>query len=108
METDDRRTSQRLSASLPGQIETSEGKQTIAITRDVSAGGFLMFSRRTLAVGDMVKLTVVLHEKEHHVTGRVLRQERLAPGESTVWRTTVAIAVDDPAQMQTLLSVLSP
>jgi hypothetical protein len=107
-ETDDRRTSQRLPASLPGQIETSEGKQTIAITRDVSAGGFLMLSRRTLAVGDTVKLTVVLHQKEHHVTGRVVRQDRLEPGESTVWRTKVAIAVDDAAVMQQLLAVLSP
>ena len=106
--TDDRRASQRLNASLPGQIETSEGKQTIAITRDVSAGGFLMFSRRTLAVGDTIKLTVVLHQKEHHVTGHVVRQERLEPGESTVWRTKVAIAVDDAAVMQQLLSVLAP
>jgi hypothetical protein len=69
-----------------------------------------MFSRRTLAVGDSIKLMVVLHQKEHHVTGRVLRQERLEPGESTVWRTKVAIAVDvdDAAVMQQLLAVLSP
>jgi PilZ domain len=105
--TDDRRSSQRLPASLPGQIETAEGKQGIAITRDVSAGGFQLFSRRTLAVGEVVKLTVVLRSVEHHLTGRVIRQEVLAPGESQIWRTKVAIAVDDHAIMQQLVAALS-
>jgi PilZ domain len=104
--TDDRRSSQRLPASLPGQIETAEGKQGIAITRDVSAGGFLLYSRRTLAIGDHVKLTVVLREIEHHLTGKVVRQDQLAPGESTIWRMTVAIAVDDPDEMKQLVSAL--
>jgi len=104
--TDDRRSSQRLPASLPGQIETAEGKQGIAITRDVSAGGFLLYSRRTLALGDHVKLTVVLREIEHHMTGKVVRQEQLAPGESTIWRHQVAIAVDDPDEMRQLVTAL--
>ena len=103
---DDRRSSQRLPASLPGQIETAEGKQGIAITRDVSAGGFLLYSRRTLALGDHVKLTVVLREIEHHVTGKVVRQEQLQPGESTIWRHQVAIAVDDPDEMKQLVTAL--
>ena len=105
--TDDRRSSTRLAASLPGQIETAEGKQGIAITRDVSASGFLLYSRRTLALGDHVKLTVVLREIEHHVTGKVVRQEQLAPGESTIWRHQVAIAVDDPDEMKQLVTALS-
>ena len=104
--SDDRRSSQRLPASLPGQIETAEGKQGIAITRDVSAGGFLLYSRRTLALGDHVKLTVVLREIEHHLTGKVVRQEQLAPGESTIWRHQVAIAVDDPDEMKQLVTAL--
>jgi len=105
--TDERRTSQRVSASLPGQLETAEGKQGIAITRDVSAGGFLLLSRRSHAVGETVKLMLMAHDVEHHVTGRVVRQEMLAPGESTLWRTKVAIAVDDADVMQTLLAALS-
>jgi hypothetical protein len=105
--TDERRASDRVNASLPGQIETEQGKQSIAITRDVSAGGLLLFSRRSHAVGEAVRLTLVLRGQEHHVTGRVLRQEMLAPGESTLWRTKVAISVDDPAMMEQLLSVLS-
>ena len=106
--TDDRRSSQRLAASLPGQIETAEGKQSIAISRDVSAGGFLMLARHRLAIGETVTLTIVAKTVEQHVTGRVVRQELLAPGESTVWRTKVAIAVDDEAAMQQLLAVLGP
>jgi len=104
----DRRTSHRLPASLPGQIETAEGKQGIAISRDVSAGGFLMLARHRLAIGEAVKLTIVAKHVEQHVTGRVVRQELLEPGESTVWRTKVAIAVDDAAAMQQLLAVLGP
>ena len=102
----DRRTSHRLPASLPGQIETAEGKQGIAISRDVSAGGFLMLARHRLAIGETVKLIVVANNVEHQLTGKVVRQELLAPGESTIWRTKVAIAVDDPAVMQTLVSAL--
>ena len=105
--TDDRRSSKRLPASLPGQIETAEGKQGIAITRDVSAGGFSLLSRRTLPVGDTVKLTVVVKGQEHRVTGRVIRQEMLEPGESTIWRTKVAIVVEDHALMQSLFAELS-
>jgi hypothetical protein len=104
--TDDRRSSQRLPASLPGQIETAEGKQGIAITRDVSAGGFLLYARRTLALGDHIKLTVMLREVEHHLTGKVVRQEQLAPGESTIWRLKVAIAVDDEDEMTQLVAEL--
>ncbi len=105
--TDERRSSERVSASLPGQIETSEGKQGIAITRDVSASGLLLFSRRSHAVGETVKLTLVLHGVEHQVAGRVVRQSRLEPGESTLWRTKVAIVVDDATVMKTLLAALS-
>jgi len=105
--TDERRSSQRLSASLPGQLESESGKQTIAITRDVSEGGFLLFSRRSLVIGEAVRLTLVLRELEHHVVGRVVREERLAPGESTLWRTKVAIVVDDDAVMKQLIAALS-
>ena len=105
--TDERRSSRRVNAALPGQIETTEGKQGIAITRDVSASGLLLFSRRSLTVGEVVKLTLVFHEQEHHVTARVLRQEQLAPGESTLWRTKVALTVDDAAVMKQLLAALS-
>lgn len=105
--TDERRSSRRVNASLPGQLETEQGKQGIAITRDVSAGGLLLFSRRSHAVGEVVKLTLVLHEQEHHLTARVLRQEMLAPGESTLWRTKVALVVDDEVVMKQLLDALS-
>lgn len=105
--TDERRSSQRINASLPGQIETDAGKQGIAITRDVSEGGLLLFSRRSHAVGETVWLMLVLQQREHRVTGRVVREERLAPGESTLWRTKVAIVVDDAAVMKKLLAALS-
>ena len=65
-----------------------------------------MLSQRTLPVGEMLEVTVVLEGVEHRVTGRVVRQEPLAPGESTIWRTKVAIAVADHAVMQKLFGAL--
>jgi hypothetical protein len=88
-------------------METSEGKQSIAITRDVSSGGFLLLSRRRHVVGDTIKLMVRVKDEDHHLVGRVVREEKLGPDESTVWRTKVAIAVDNESVMQTLVTALS-
>lgn len=100
--TDERRASPRLSASLAGEIETPEGKSSIAISRDVSPGGLLVFARSRLAAGTRIKLTVVYKAEQMKLEGSVLRCEELEPGASTLWRTTVAIAIDaeDPVLAQ--------
>jgi CRISPR/Cas system CSM-associated protein Csm3 (group 7 of RAMP superfamily) len=92
--TDERRGSPRLAASLAGEIETSEGKSSIAISRDVSPGGLMIFSRSRLAAGTRVKMKVVFQGETQELEGDVLRCEELEPGSSTLWRTRVAIAVD--------------
>lgn len=92
--SDERRGSPRLAASLAGELETPEGKTSIAISRDIAAGGLLVFARSRLAAGDPIKLTVVFQGEQLKLEGSVLRCEELEPGSSTLWRTKIAIVVD--------------
>jgi hypothetical protein len=90
---EDRRAAPRQEAYLSAALETSQGESTIAITRDISSTGLLILTRVSLAIGEVIKLTVVLDESEQPLSGKVVRQERLEPHE--LWRYKVAIAVDD-------------
>jgi hypothetical protein len=89
--TDERRTSPRHTAYLAGELESDEGRSSIAITRDVGAGGLLLFTRLRNC-GEAVKLTVVHGGKKLQVTGKVVREERVE--DSELWRTKLAISVD--------------
>ena len=103
--TDERRGSQRHNASFAGEIETPEGQQKIAITRDVSANGLLLLTRtQQLTVGEAVKLRVMFEHQEVHVSGRVVRQEPLGVEESTLWRTKVAITLDPSPEFEGLMA----
>ena len=92
--TDERRSSTRHQASLAGELESAQGKSAIAITRDVSAGGLLVFTRLRLDVGVPVKIMVLYKDEQVSFSGTVLREQALTPNESTLWRTKVAIGVD--------------
>ena len=92
--TDERRASPRHTAHLAGELETSQGKSAIAITKDVSAGGLLIFTRMRLEVGTPVKLLVLWQDEQITLTGSVLREQGVDPHESTLWRSKVAIGID--------------
>jgi hypothetical protein len=92
--TDERRASPRHTAHLAGELESSQGTSAIAITRDVSAGGILIFTRLRLEVGAAIKLVVLWREEKLTLSGTVLREQAVEPSESTLWRSKVAIAID--------------
>jgi hypothetical protein len=94
---EDRRASPRHEAYVSAALETSQGQSTIAITRDISAGGLLILTRLPLEIGEAVKLTAALGESQHTLSGKVVRQEGLEPHE--LWRYKAALSVDaaDPA-----------
>lgn len=95
--SDERRGSVRYSVYFAGELETAEGKSSIAITRDVSEHGLLLLSRRTLAIGDAVSLQVIWDGEKVTLRGKVVRLEPLEPGESDLWRTKVGLDLtDDP------------
>jgi hypothetical protein len=81
-------------AHLAGELESTEGRSAIAITRDVSAGGLLIFTRVRLEVGAPVKLLVLWKDEQLVLSGTVLREQAVEPNESTLWRSKVAIGID--------------
>jgi hypothetical protein len=94
---EDRRTSPRHEAYVSAWLEASQGRSTIAITRDISSAGLLILTRIPLEVGEEVTLTAALGDAQHMLSGTVVRQEDLEPHE--LWRYKAALAVDeaDPA-----------
>jgi hypothetical protein len=105
---EERRGSPRVPASLAGEIETPEGKSSIAISRDVAAGGLLVFARKHLESGTRLKITVVYNAQQLKLEGTVLRCEDLDVGTSTLWRTRVAIGVDpDDAVLAQLYAAIA-
>jgi len=99
---EERRSTPRQEAYVPATLETLQGRQAIAITRDISSKGLSILTRLDLAVGDAVKLTVTLAGSERTLSGKVVRREELESHE--LWRHKLALIVDgaDPvlAQLQ--------
>jgi hypothetical protein len=104
--TEDRRAAPRQEAYVSAALETSQGRSTIAITRDISSTGLLILTRVSLGVGDVIKLTVALDGSQHTLSGKVVRVEDMEPHE--LWRRKVALVVDgaDPvlARLQATLA----
>ena len=93
---------------MAGEIETPEGKSSIAISRDVAAAGLLVFARKSLEAGTRLKITVVYNGEQLKLEGSVLRCEDLEIGASTLWRTRVAIGVDpDDAVLSKLYAAIA-
>src|SRR5512143_444968 len=108
MVTDERRGSPRITAYYAGEMETAEGRHGIAITRDISAGGLLVLSRRTHAVGDTVSLSVICDGETIPLRGKVVRLQDLDPGESELYRCKVALAMDHDGGLAKLYQKLAP
>lgn len=95
--SDERRAAERHAAYVGAEIDTGDGPVRAAITRDGSATGVLLLTRADLEVGQSVKLNVFLVEgTTRMVTGKVARQEPLDTQENSLWRTKVAIVLDEP------------
>jgi len=106
--TEERRGSPRITAYYAGELETAEGRHGIAITRDVSAAGLLVLSRRTHAIGDTVSLSVICDGETIALKGKVVRLQELEPGESELYRCKVALSVDPTDGLAKLYKKLAP
>jgi hypothetical protein len=85
-----------LIAHLAAELDRGDHSRTaIAITRDVGAGGLLVLTRASVVVGQSVKVKVSLGDLgTRTIEGKVVREEELEPGDSTLYRMKVAIACD--------------
>ncbi len=95
--SDERRVSPRHPAYIGAEIDTGDGPVKAAITHDGSATGILLLTRATLAVGQQVKIAVFFVEGESQsMSGKVVRRDPLDSEENTLWRSKVAVALDEP------------
>lgn len=106
--TEERRGSARITAYYAGELETAEGRHGIAITRDISAGGLLVLSRRSHAVGDSVSLSVICDGETIALKGKVVRLQELEPGESELYRCKVALSIESGDGLAKLYKKLAP
>jgi hypothetical protein len=94
--TDDRRIAPRHSAYIGAEIDTGDGPVKAAITHDGSATGLMLLTRAELDLGQVVKLAVFLVEgTSKSVSGKVVRRDQLSAEENTLWRSKVAVALDE-------------
>jgi hypothetical protein len=99
---DDRRGELRHLTCYPFHIQTGELGDTadleIALIRDLSTAGALLFTRESIPVGARVKLHLDVFGRPDDVRlaiGRVVRAEARAPEEAEVWPFAVGIELDE-------------
>jgi len=105
--TDERRAAPRITASLPGEIDTGTERVSVAFTRDVSPTGLLMLARKDLAIGELVRIRVRSGTTDVMLSGKVVRREDISPAESTLWRFKVALAIEPSPHFEELMAELA-
>jgi len=95
----DRRVDERHFACFPAHIQRSGGSTRMALIRDLSVSGALLFTRSRLSVGDELQLSLYLREdvtEVRPVAARVLRVEPLTADRAEVWHFRAAVQFDEP------------
>jgi hypothetical protein len=94
----DRRVGQRYLAVFPASLMLPDGRERLAITRDISISGALLLANTSkVRVGDAVSVKLFFSgdaAKGHVKSGRVVREEMLPPG-SRPWSRRVAVRFDE-------------
>jgi len=103
----ERREHPRHPASLVGEIEAEGARASVAITRDVSTTGLLVFSRSELAIGAQVKIKVAFRQSVVMLDGKVVRREDVAPDVSSLWRYKLGIAISPSPAFDQLMVELT-
>jgi hypothetical protein len=107
--SDERRASPRVEANLPGEIETEQGKTSIAISRDISPGGLLLFTRLQLDAGSRITLKVAHDGEALPLACTVVRVDELPVGASVLWRWQVAVKLEgEDAALARIYAALVP
>jgi hypothetical protein len=97
--SDDRRGEQRHFACFPAHIRRPGGSTRMALIRDLSITGALLFTRSRLSVGDEIALSLYLRENATEILpaqARVLRVEPLSADRAEVWHFRAAVQFTEP------------
>lgn len=94
-----RRGAARQISCIPAYVGTDDESRQVALIRDVSALGALLFVRERLAIDDEVNLTLYLGrdaKQRRDVSGRVARIERRTGDGIELWPYETGIEFDEP------------
>lgn len=91
-EVSERRKAERVERAIPVRMITSDGKEHVAMTVNVSDQGALCGTPHQFALGEMVRVGGPAEKTT--VTARVIRFERNHAAETILWRYRVALAFD--------------
>lgn len=94
----ERRTDVRKLSCIPAYVESNQ--QHLALIRDVSLTGALLFTRSKFEVGEPVHLSLYLAEgakEARRADGRVVRAVERA-GDRDVWNYEVGVQFDEPIE----------
>lgn len=94
---EDRRTDVRHIACFPAEIEPEDGEATLAMIRDLSVSGALLFSRSKLKVGSKVKLSLYILDDTNPrvVYGQVMRSEKRSQELVDMWSISIGVKFDE-------------
>jgi hypothetical protein len=99
----DRRAGERHLACFPAAFARTDDEPRPSIIRDLSeSGALLLVLSAKLAVGDEIHMRLFIAEDPttfRPASGRVVRIERLAPGEAGPWEQRVAVQFTEPLTM---------
>ncbi len=97
--SEERRVDERHFACFPAHIQRPGGSTRMALIRDLSVSGALLFTRERLAVGEELRLSLYLTEDvtdARPAAARVVRTEPRTADRSEVWHHTVAVQFAQP------------
>lgn len=100
MSESDRREGERHLACFPAGLKRGDGGEpALALIRDVSVSGALLFTRKTLTEGETIGLELHIaasSEQAREANATVVRVTRRPPEEAGVWRFSVAVRFEPP------------
>ncbi|MGC4117683.1 MAG: PilZ domain-containing protein [Myxococcales bacterium] len=96
-DSSNRRRADRRIVVVPVQIDSSERKERLGVTRDVSHSGTLFLSNSKFAIGEKLQVTFFVSSESqtgHKTEGEVVRVEQLSSG--LQWRYAMALRFNKP------------
>ncbi len=94
--SDERRQAPRHTAYLGAEIDLGNGPVRSAITHDGSSSGLLLLTRAELEADQAVTIRCFLGKGEPvMLSGKVVRQESLSAEENSLWRSKVAVHLQE-------------